>query len=91
MLKHNTIYYFPDTDSEYVDVGIGAGIKVAEEPVNTLVKAVKKGRGFVLEIQNGDYSEVFMSRTTISIKEFKDYFGSLDALTEVPDLEVVEE
>ena len=72
---------FPDTESEYADVGIGASVKVAETPVNTMCEVKAVGKGFNLEILDG-YSEIFNRGIgkTISLKEYVSYFGNFDNL-----------
>jgi len=77
--KNNDVVTFPDTDSEFVDVGIGPCIQVAETPYYNLLIVHKCGRGWRFELENV-YSEVFRRTKNgnkfISNKEYLDYFGN---------------
>lgn len=82
------IIMFPDTESEYVDVGIGE-MKVAENSCNTICRPVKKGKGYTLRFMyDTDYSEAFNQKGRsksgkiqyLSLKEYLEYFGDFDSL-----------
>lgn len=84
--KNGDVVSFPDTDSEYVDVGIGK-MKVAEAPYDNLLIVRKHGRGFRLELEY-ECSEVFRiypskhkkRKRHISLQEFKNHFGDFSVL-----------
>ncbi len=85
------IVSFPDTDSEYVDVGLGGcNLKVAESKYDNLLIVHKCGRGFRFEMEYTE-SEVFgrylnskftnkNKRKYISLKEYLEEFGDYSDL-----------
>jgi hypothetical protein len=78
--KNGDVLSFPDTESEYVDVGIGVDMKVAETPYENLLIVRKCGRGFRFEMEY-DRSEVFGNRRKfVSTKEYLEYFGNYSDL-----------
>ncbi len=84
--KENDVVSFPDTESEFVDVGIGAGLKVAESKINTVCRVVKRGLGYQLKmLEPSDYSEIFHRKghRPISLKEYLNYFGSFKELKKI--------
>lgn len=94
--KNNDVVSFPDTDSEYVDVGIGPGMKVAETPYLNLLIVHKCGRGYRFELEY-TYSEVFRRTKNgnkfITNKEYLNYFGDYSDMKYVckkEDLELTE-
>jgi len=90
--KNGDAVSFPDTESEFVDVGFGVnngmGMKVAEMTYENIVIVRKWGRGFRLECPYG--SEIFNKsfnwgkksnrKKYISLKEYLDYFGNYSEL-----------
>ena len=83
--EHGDVLSFPDTDSEYVDVGWGPNYKVAETSYDNLVTVCKCGRGFRLKLLDFCDSEVFrrygkFKNRFISLKEYLDYFGNFNDL-----------
>jgi hypothetical protein len=87
--KAGDVLSFEDTDSEYVDVGLGGeNMKVAEYTYPNIVIVRKCGRGHRLELEY-NYSEIFKKypgkgkfdqKKYISLKEFIDYFGTFNEL-----------
>jgi len=81
---------FPDTETEYVDVGIGS-VPVAQQQVYTICTVVTVGRGrgrrraLALKIHKSNYySEAFHKRHgCISLREYLDYFGTYKQLTKI--------
>jgi len=89
--KNKDVVSFPDTDSEFVDVGLGGcNLKVAETTFRNLLIVRKVGKGFRFEMEY-DYSEVFgrnltskfqdkRKRKFIPTKEYLNYFGDYSDL-----------
>lgn len=97
--KAGDIVRFPDTESEYVDVGVGE-VKVAEQLIYTIMQVVKRGRGYMLRFMyKDDYSEVFSRKgidrkgrlKTVSLQEYREYFGGYSQLELIGDIKTWED
>jgi len=88
--KKGDTVIFPDTETEYVDVGIG-NVPVAQQQINTICTVVTVGRGrgrrrgFALKMQKENYySEVFHKREgLISLRDYLDHFGNYKKLIKI--------
>jgi len=84
--KHNDVISFPDTETEYVDVGLGMGcsMPVAQTTYPNLLIVHKWGRGFRLELDG--YSETFRKypkankKAYVSLSEYLKMFGDFSDL-----------
>lgn len=98
--KAGDIVRFPDTESEYVDVGVGTDVKVAETECYTIMRVAKRGRGYQLVFMyKSDYSETFHKKAvdykgrikTVSLHEYIEYFGNYSTLEKIGNIKTWEE